>query len=86
MMALDDRGFRLSVGSNCSGTPGEASPVLESMGVPRTPAFRVGVGPETTQDDVDRLLEALPGLVGELRRVNDTATEAMARYRSAGER
>jgi len=80
-MALDDRGFRLSVGSNCSGAAGEPSPVLEQMGVPGTPSFRVGVGRDTTEGAVDRFLETLPGLVDELRRV-ETATEAaMAKFR-----
>ena len=32
-MALDDRGFRIAAGSNCSGAAGEASSVLEHMGV-----------------------------------------------------
>lgn len=84
MMALDDRGFRLSVGSNCSGASGEPSPVLEQMGVPNTPGFRIGTGRETTEEDVERFLETLPGLVGELRRVEEVSTEAMTRFRSGG--
>jgi cysteine desulfurase len=66
-MALDDRGFRIAAGSNCSGAAGEASSVLEHMGVASTASFRIGVGPDTTQDDADRLLATLPGLVSELR-------------------
>ena len=80
-MALDDRGFRIAAGSNCSGATGDPSPVLEHMGVPGTPSFRIGIGPETTVGDVDRLLEVLPGLVAELREVGSTAEAAMARYR-----
>jgi cysteine desulfurase len=80
-MALDDRGFRIAVGSNCSGAPGDPSPVLEHMGVPGTPSFRIGIGPETTSGDVDRLLETLPGLVAELREVGSATEAAMARYR-----
>ncbi len=83
-MALDDRGFRLSVGSNCSGASNEPSPVLEAMGVPNMPGFRVGVGRDTTEEDIDRLLDALPGLVDELRRVEATSSEVMTRFR-AGE-
>jgi cysteine desulfurase len=80
-MALDDRGFRIAAGSNCSGAAGDPSPVLERMGAPGTPSFRIGIGPETTDADVDRLLEVLPGLVAELREVGSAAEAAMARYR-----
>jgi cysteine desulfurase len=81
-MALDDRGFRLGVGSNCSGATGEPSPVLEHMGVPGTPSFRVGLGPSTQEADVDRFLQALPSLVEELRRVGAASEAAMARFRA----
>ncbi|MGH2635515.1 MAG: cysteine desulfurase family protein [Actinomycetota bacterium] len=79
-MALDDRGFRIAAGSNCSGAPGDPSPVLEHLGHPGTPSFRIGIGPETTDGDVDRLLDTLPPLVAELRRVGSAAESAMARY------
>lgn len=82
-MALDDRGFRLAVGSNCSGATGEPSPVLEHMGVAGTPSFRIGVGPCTVEADVDRFLETLPGLVEELSRVGAASEAAMARFRLA---
>jgi cysteine desulfurase len=85
-MALDDRGFRIAAGSNCSGAAGEASSVLEHMGVASTASFRIGVGPDTTQDDAERLLATLPGLVSELREVRSAADAAMARFRSSGER
>ncbi len=84
-MALDDRGFRIAAGSNCSGAAGEASSVLEKMGVPSTVSFRIGVGPDTTGDDADRLLATLPGLVSELRQVRSAAEAAMARFRSGAE-
>jgi cysteine desulfurase len=84
-MALDDRGFRIAAGSNCSGAAGEASSVLEQMGVPSTVSFRIGVGPDTTDDDADRLLATLPGLVSELRRVRSAADAAMARFRADAE-
>jgi cysteine desulfurase len=85
-MALDDRGFRIAAGSNCSGAAGDPSPVLEHMGVPATTSFRIGIGPATTDDDVDRLLEVLPGLVAELREVGSAADAAMERYRGSGAR
>lgn len=85
-MALDDRGFRIAAGSNCSGAAGEASSVLEHMGVASTVSFRIGVGPDTTEDDAERLLATLPSLVSELREVRSAADAAMARFRSSGER
>jgi cysteine desulfurase len=85
-MALDDRGFRIAAGSNCSGAAGEASSVLEHMGVASTASFRIGVGPDTTEDDAERLLATLPNLVSELRDVRSAADAAMARFRSSGER
>ena len=80
-MALDDRGFRIAAGSNCSGAAGEASSVLEHMGVPATVSFRIGVGPDTTENDAERLLATLPSLVSELREVGSAADAAMARFR-----
>ena len=84
-MALDDRGFRIAAGSNCSGAAGEASSVLEKMGVPATVSFRIGVGPGTTEDDADRLLATLPSLVSELRQVRSAADAAMARFQTEAE-
>jgi len=85
-MALDDRGFRIAAGSNCSGAAGEASSVLEHMGVASTASFRIGVGPATTEDDAERLLATLPSLVSDLREVRAAGDAAMARFRSSGER
>jgi cysteine desulfurase len=79
-MALDDRGFAIGAGSTCSGAPGDASPVLEHLGFPATVSFRVGVGPETTDGDVDRLLDTLPALVRDLRAVGSVAEAAMTRF------
>jgi cysteine desulfurase len=79
-MALDDRGFRIAAGSNCSGAAGEPSSVLEHMGSPATTSFRIGVGPQTTDEDADRLLATLPELVKELREVAVSAELAMDRF------
>jgi cysteine desulfurase len=81
-MALDDRGFRIAAGSNCSGAAGEASSVLEHMGVASTASFRIGVGPDTTEDDAERLLATLPSLVSDLREMRAAGDAAMARFRS----
>ena len=82
MMALDDRGFHLAAGSLCSGQPGDASPVLERIGFPGVSSFRVGLGPTSTDADIDALLDVLPGLVEELRDVSTRSEEALARFRA----
>jgi cysteine desulfurase len=81
MMALDDRGFRIGAGSMCSGLPSDPSPVLDKIGVPNTPGFRVGVGPQTTEEDVTAFLDVLPDLVVDLEQVEVVSTEALARFR-----
>jgi cysteine desulfurase len=83
-MALDDRGFRLAVGSNCSGASSEPSPVLDAMGIPAMSSFRAATGRDTTAHDVERLLEVLPPLVEDLRRVETRADAAMSRYGIGG--
>jgi cysteine desulfurase len=80
MMALDDRGLRLGAGSLCNGRPEDASPVLERLGLPNTSAFRIGLGPASSSDDVDALLDILPGLVEELQQVERASTEALAKF------
>ena len=80
MMALDDRGFRVGAGSLCTGRPEDASPVLERLGFAGRTGFRVGLGGSTTDDDVDALLDALPAVVDELRRVERASTEALTRF------
>ncbi|HEU4354011.1 MAG TPA: cysteine desulfurase family protein [Actinomycetota bacterium] len=79
-MALDDRGFRIAAGSNGAGAPDEPSAVLEHMGVPGRPSFRVSLGRQTTPEDIEALLATLPGLVEELRRIDHASAEAMGRY------
>jgi cysteine desulfurase len=79
-MALDDRGFQLGAGSPSTGRPEDPSPVLERIGVPGAGTFRVGLGPTTTDDDVDRFMATLPGLVDQLRHVERRSAEALARF------
>ena len=80
-MALDDRGFRLAVGSMCSGAANDPSPVLDVMGVPKSPSFRIGLGPETSSDDIARFLDVLPEAVDQLRKMEAASSEALTRFR-----
>ncbi|HEV8565046.1 MAG TPA: cysteine desulfurase family protein [Actinomycetota bacterium] len=81
MMTLDDRGLGAGGGSLCSGQPGDPSPVLEQIGFPNTSGFRIGLGDSSTDEDVDRLLAELPGIVRELREVEHASAEALSRFR-----
>lgn len=81
MMALDDRGFHVGAGSMCNGRPEDASPVLERIGRPGTSAFRIGLGPRSTSEDLDQFLELLPDLVRELQSVEARSTQALGAFR-----
>lgn len=85
MMALDDRGFRIGAGSLATGRPEDPSPVLEQLGYAGRTGLRIGVGSSTTDAEVDALLDVLPGLVGELRRIERSSTEALARFGDVGD-
>jgi cysteine desulfurase len=80
-MALDDRGVHLGVGSPATGRPEDPSPVLAHIGYPETPSFRIGVAPETSDDDVARCVHVLGEAAEELRSVARGAAAAMARFR-----
>lgn len=70
LMNLDMKGFAVSTGAACSSGSPEPSPVLLAMGLTREEAqssLRFSLGIETTQDDIDRFLEALREVVVRLR-------------------
>ncbi|MEX0833933.1 MAG: cysteine desulfurase family protein [Actinomycetota bacterium] len=85
LMSLDEKGFEVGGGSVASGMAHEASPVLEAMGVPHTVSTRIGVGPSSREEDVERFLELLPGLVAELRQMADSSAETLSRLREESE-
>jgi hypothetical protein len=55
--------------------------VLEAIGLAGTSGFRLSLGPGSAREDIDALLDVLPGLVGELREVDQAGSEALARFR-----
>jgi cysteine desulfurase len=68
--ALDHEGIAVGSGSACGSGSWEPSHVLLAMGVTlerAAGALRITVGRESTDADIDRLLECLPGAVGRLR-------------------
>lgn len=70
LISLDLHGFAVSSGSACSSGSSEPSHVLSAIGLSRSQAkstLRFSLGRTSSGDDVDRLLEALPGIVQRLR-------------------
>ncbi len=66
--ALDRAGFAVSSGSSCTSSTLEPSHVLAAMGVLTSGNVRVSLHRGSTEDDVERLLAVLPGVVAGLRR------------------
>lgn len=64
---LDRRGFAVASGSACTASTLEPSHVLTAMGALTHGNLRVSLGRESTADDVDRLVAALPGIVAGIR-------------------
>ena len=72
LMHLDLAGIAVSSGSACSTGAVEPSHVLTAMGIPRELALgtiRFSLGRETTQDDIERSLEVVPGVVEKVRKL-----------------
>lgn len=72
-LKLDFQGIAASTGSACSSESGEASHVLLALGIPKQKAhgsLRLTLGRENTWEDVDYVLEKLPPIIEELRRMS----------------
>jgi cysteine desulfurase len=64
---LDRRGFAVASGSACTASTLTPSHVLAAMGALTHGNVRVSLSRDTTEDDVDRLLAALPEVVTRIR-------------------
>jgi len=70
LLNLDLEGIAASTGSACSSSSLEPSYVLLAMGFPQELAhgsLRFSMGRETTEEDIDRVLEVLPRIIAKLR-------------------
>ncbi len=70
LLMLDMKGICASTGSACSSASLEPSHVLLAIGVPHEKAhgsIRLSISHETTEEDVDYILETLPPIVQRLR-------------------
>jgi len=74
LLGLDRAGIAAHSGSACSSESLEPSPVLEAMGVDAHHSLRLSVGWSTTDADIDRLLDALPRVLADLRALARPAT------------
>lgn len=70
LLLLNREGIAASSGSACTSGSLEPSHVMRAMGVPYTAAHgatRFSLSRETTEEDIDRVIEVLPGIVARLR-------------------
>jgi cysteine desulfurase len=73
ILQLDFKGIAASTGSACSTGALEPSHVLLAMGLTHEQAhgsLRVTLGRENTEEEVDYLLQVLPGVVSKLREIS----------------
>jgi cysteine desulfurase len=80
LIALDLEGIAVSTGSACSSGTLEPSHVLRAMGFPahRTQnSLRFSLGLFSTGEEVDRVIEVLPGLVEKLRGLTKKAIDRL---------
>ena len=78
ILQLDMKGIAASTGSACSTGSLEPSHVLLAMGLTHEQAhgsLRVTLGRENTEEEVDYLLEVLPGVVSKLRAISPFSAE-----------
>ena len=73
LLSLDFEGICASTGSACSSESLEPSHVLSAMQVPAEEArcsIRFSLGKWNTEEEIDRLLEVLPGIIRKLREMS----------------
>ncbi len=78
MISLDLKGIAVSTGSACSSGSLEPSHVLLAIGLPSDTgrgSLRFSLGKDTTQAELDDVLEVLPPLVEKLRRLSPLAKQ-----------
>lgn len=76
LISLDLHGFAVSSGSACSSGSSEPSYVLSAIGLSKQQAkstLRFSLGRSSEADEVDSLLEILPGIVSRLRALSPTS-------------
>ena len=70
LMALDDARIAASTGSACRTASLDPSHVLMALGVPADlaiGALRLTLGPENTREEIDYVIDTLPGVIESVR-------------------
>ena len=83
LLGLDMEGICASSGSACATGSADPSHVLLAMGIPPEVArgsLRMTLGRENTEEDVDRVLEVLPGIVERLRAMSPLYAGSPAKH------
>ena len=78
LLSLKDEGIAISTGSACTSKTLEASHTLISIGLLHEEAHGslvVSLGRYTTQEDINKLIEVLPGIVKKLRNISSITKE-----------
>ena len=73
LLMLDINGIAASSGSACTSGSLDPSHVLLAMGMPHETAHgsvRMTLGDDTTEEDIDYVLEVLPGIIKKLREMS----------------
>jgi cysteine desulfurase len=69
LLGLDRAGISAHSGSACASEVIEPSPILAAMGLPADRSLRVSVGWTTTDADIDAIIDEIPKIVNDLRRL-----------------
>ena len=78
LLSLKDEGIAVATGSACSSKTLEPSHTLISIGLLHEEAHGslvISLGRYTTQDDVDKLIKVLPGIIERLRKISSITKE-----------